>query len=166
MATRRRYLTFSLRTLFILLTLFAVWTAIVVRRATEQREAVKAIEAVGGQVFYDWQVRPSPIAAAGPLILNPNAKPPVPEWLRRVVGDHFFQKTSMVYLLNLRIETGGDHADRSRRYYDAVMNSIPSLQRLRGLKLVGVWHGFPEDLKLKLTASLPNCTVFLIFPAP
>ena len=55
MKSHRRYLTFSLRTVFILLTGSAVWLGVVVNRAREQREAVKAIEALGGLVFYDWE---------------------------------------------------------------------------------------------------------------
>jgi hypothetical protein len=48
MKPRRRYLTFSLRTLFVLTTAFAIWLGVVVNRAREQREAIKAIEALGG----------------------------------------------------------------------------------------------------------------------
>ena len=163
---RRRWLQFSLRGFLVVLTIGCIWLGILAERARQQREAVKAIEALGGQVFYDWQVQASPIAAAGSLILNPNATPPVPGWLRRMVGEHFFQKASMVYLLNLRIEKGGAHAERSRRYCEAVVNSIPSLQRLRGLRVVGVWRGFQKDLELKLKSALPNCDVHLVYPVP
>jgi len=52
MATRRRYLTVSHRSLFILFGLFAFWTATVVRRASVQREAVDAIIKSGGFVAY------------------------------------------------------------------------------------------------------------------
>ena len=81
----RRYLTFSLRTLFILLTLFAVWTATIVNRAREQREAVKAIEALGGEVLY------------GPFaILN---------WQR--TGNDYFQNVEIV-----KCPVGPSHADQ------------------------------------------------------
>jgi hypothetical protein len=56
MATRRRWLQFSLRGLIALLTVFAIWLGVVVNRAREQREAVKAIESLGGVVLYDWQI--------------------------------------------------------------------------------------------------------------
>src|SRR3569623_2086670 len=80
----RRYLTFSLRTLFILLTMFADWTATIVNRAREQREAVKAIEALGGEVLY------------GPFaILN---------WQR--TGNDYFQNVEIV-----KCPVGTSHAD-------------------------------------------------------
>jgi len=44
MRPRRRYLTFSLRTLFILTTALALWLRVVVNRAREQQEVVKAID--------------------------------------------------------------------------------------------------------------------------
>lgn len=43
--SRRRYLTFSLRSLFVLTTALAIWLGVVINGAREQREAVKAIEA-------------------------------------------------------------------------------------------------------------------------
>ena len=77
-----RYLTFSLRTLFILLTALAVWLGVVVHRAREQRQAEEAIEAVGGAV--DW-------------------KPVGPEWLGRFVGGQYFRTAREVYLMQIEM---------------------------------------------------------------
>jgi hypothetical protein len=89
-------------------TALTVWLGVIVDRAREQREAVKAIEALGGEIYYDWQVQVSPIAAAGPLAPNPNAKPRVPAWLRRIVGDHFFASWRLARLsgrLGIEVES-------------------------------------------------------------
>jgi hypothetical protein len=53
MEPRRRYLTFSLRTAFVLFTALAVWLVVVVNRARQQQEAVDAIVKAGGLVAYD-----------------------------------------------------------------------------------------------------------------
>ncbi len=55
MITRRRWLAFSLRSLFVVLTGFAVWLGIAVNRARDQREAARAIRAIGGGVHYEWE---------------------------------------------------------------------------------------------------------------
>ena len=89
-------------------TALTVWLGVIVDRAREQREVVKAIEALGGEIYYDWQVQVSPIAAAGPLAPNPNAKPRVPAWLRRIVGDHFFASWRLARLsgrLGIEVES-------------------------------------------------------------
>ena len=56
---RRRWFQYSLRTLLVLVTVlcvFCVWLGLVSERARKQREAVAAIEAMGGVVYYDYQV--------------------------------------------------------------------------------------------------------------
>lgn len=90
MTPLRRYLTFSLRTLFILLTALAVWLGVAVNRAREQREAVEAIEAAGGEVRYDWQFR----RIGGIRVFDRSGRdgPTAPTWLRQTIGDDFFQE--------------------------------------------------------------------------
>lgn len=52
MTRPRRYLTFSLRTLFVVLTVLGIWLGVIANRAREQREAVRAIEKAGGFIAY------------------------------------------------------------------------------------------------------------------
>ena len=66
---RRRWFQYSLRTLFVLVTVLCVWLAVTVERVRKQREAVEAIEALGGQVYYEYQ------SSGG-------QEPPGPKWLR------------------------------------------------------------------------------------
>ena len=52
MATRRRWLQFSLRTAFVVFTMCAVWLGWWVERAREKRDAVQAVLAIGGRIDY------------------------------------------------------------------------------------------------------------------
>jgi hypothetical protein len=142
MKPRCRYLTFSLRTEFILLTASAVWLGLVVKRAREQREAVKAIYATGGRIHYNWQVDFTPIAGvSGPRDVA-NGEPNGPAWLRKIIGDDFFQEIQAVSMSNHCNELD----DNNRRL-------IPHLKRLRALRFI-VWFRqacmnlFPRPAKI------------------
>src|SRR6185437_6075263 len=96
----RRYLTFSLRTLFVVTTALAVWLGVIVNRAREQREAVKAIETLTGRVQYDWQPKAVEVILTAKgfegvkgwrQVNASNTAPDAPEWLRRLLGDEYFQ---------------------------------------------------------------------------
>ena len=80
---RRRWLQISLRSMLAITTLICVWLAVQVNNARRQRDAVTAIEAVGGNVVYDYQLN-----AKGSWING--AEVPGPEWLRRILGPHYF----------------------------------------------------------------------------
>ena len=130
MRLNRRYLTFSLRTLFVLLTALAVWLGVVINRAREQREAVKAIEALGGEVAYDWAWD----------VKTPKG-PTGPAWLRRLIGDDFFQTVERVSFYNAS---------------DCVA-AIPDLRRLRELESVSVEPPTSKAAENAFKAALPNC---------
>ena len=83
----RRWLQFSLRTFVVVITLFAAWLGYVSFRAREQQAAVARIKELGGIVQYDYQMPPS----AEP-------SPPGWPWLRRLVGDEYFQDVAFVKL--------------------------------------------------------------------
>lgn len=156
---KRRYLTFSLRTLFILLTLFAVWTATIVNRAREQREAVKAIRELGGKVSYDWQLRYLP----GTTNLRIEPEPPGPAWLRRVVGGDFFQEVRVV---NFFWRLGGWYQPNpiGEPSDSDVLRAIPYLQRLKGLKDVVISKHRHKHAEIQLKAALPDCKVISYVP--
>ena len=137
-----RYLTFSLRTLFLALTALAVWLGVVVNRAREQREAVKAIEALGGYVIYDWQLQPSP---DGGSAMKPDAKPTAPAWIRRVIGDDFFQEAKWAGLQN------SSHGPKDSH----VLQALPHFQRLHGLEQV--WLPWGPVTFEEAAAALPKC---------
>ncbi len=123
---------FSLRALLVALTLVGVWLGIAVAPAQRQRRAVKAIEAVGGSVEYDWQ------RTEGGSDPFPNG----PTWLRRLIGDDYFQSVECVYLLGSADET---------------VKTIPHLKRLKGLKtLVFGMHSDRSALR-EVEQALPQC---------
>ena len=159
----RRWLQFSLRTLLVVMTAFTIPLGIIVNRAYEQREAVAAIEALGGAVIYDWQ--PSLRAQSrGTWSIHYEAthwtnfftpkkgQPGGPAWLRRLIGDDFFQDVATV---NLSIPSSVSE--------DEVLQLIPRLQRLRNLKFVAIAPFRSERLQNELKAALPACEVL---PAP
>lgn len=91
---KRRRFQFSLRSLMIFTLICAVGSAWVARRIEQkrrEREAADAIVELGGQVAYDYQVNPT-----GGFVAS--AKPPGPDWLRTLFGEHFFSELKVVNL--------------------------------------------------------------------
>lgn len=145
MTAPRPYLTFSLRTFFVLLTIGCVWLAILAERAREQRETVKAIEALGGYVIYDWELRHLSAVANKGSGQSAEPKPAGPAWLRQLLGDDYFQVVKMA---------GFNHAKDAD-----ISKAIPQLQRFHGLEVVDI--PFSETSANKLRAALPKCDVRL-----
>jgi hypothetical protein len=81
---RRRWLQVRLRTVLVAMTLLGIWLGVEVDRAHKQREVVATILELGGQVYYKHQREPNGS-------LNGEAPPPGPVWLRRWLGDEYFQ---------------------------------------------------------------------------
>lgn len=152
----RRYLSFSLRTLFVLTTAFAVWLGVVVNRAREQREAVKAIEALGGRVTYDWQPRlgETPSRIAGLYVLPPtNEKRFGPVWLRRLIGDDFFQDVEIVQFRHDPFARGSAVSEQ------AIVEAIPQLKRLRKLRAITIPGKASNKAREEVKRALPACEV-------
>jgi hypothetical protein len=87
----RRVFRFSLRTLFIVTTVIAVWLGLQCKRAREQQLAVDRIAELGGFVGYDFEY-----GRDGARIKD--ATPAGWPWLRKIVGDHYFQRVVRVHL--------------------------------------------------------------------
>ena len=86
---RRRFaVRVTLGGLMLLIVALAVWMGWATNKVRKQSRAVDAIIARGGQVIYAHQRAPM---AANPNAINANAKPPGPEWLRKRIGDDYFQ---------------------------------------------------------------------------
>jgi len=149
-----RWLQFSLRGFFVALTALGVWLGVAVQQAREQRKAVNAIEALGGAVVYDWEFHSS--GRNGNRMwcsVCSGAGPNGPAWLRRIIGDEFFQEVEAVQFLNHY-----DLATNSLNYPgdSDLQKAIPHLTRLRGLKAV-VYES--ENASDKLKNAIPDCEV-------
>ena len=77
---------YSIRSLLVLVVAVVLpfsWLAVEMKAAREQHDSVEALAKVRGKIFYEWQ-----FVADGNLL--PNAQPPGPEWLRKLLGGDFF----------------------------------------------------------------------------
>src|SRR5262245_17156491 len=83
--SRRRFLTFSVRTLVLVTAAIAVWLGMLVRNAEKQRRAVARLQELGASVRYDYQDA------------NIKASPPGPNWLRNLIGDDYFCTVTFVF---------------------------------------------------------------------
>ena len=117
------------------------------RRASIQRRAVAAIEGAGGTVLYDYQI-------VGGVILFSQPHP-APAWLRRAIGDEFFQEPEMVILSGLNSPGGPrpvgetldavtrlDHLSRLQTQFvpidDAAFARLAAMPRLARVSLLDV----------------------------
>lgn len=152
MALRCRRLTFSLRTLVVLLTALAVWLGVIVNRAREQQEAVNAIEALGGRVGYDWEMIDVPYRGdfAPPIMTNnrfiTTTEPRGPSWLRRLIGDDYFQR--VVFVAFGRFTPDSD-----------VQKAVPALKRLPRLAFVHLPFRASVETKERIEIAIPKCDI-------
>ncbi|HUY89570.1 MAG TPA: hypothetical protein VMV10_12620 [Pirellulales bacterium] len=148
-APARRRSQFSLKGFFVLLTVIAIWLGVTVNQAREQRAAVRAIEALGGTVVYDWRLRYEYSEKYGfAFSIDRDDDPPGPAWLRRLVGDDFFQNVEVVFF-----EAPETNA----------LKAIPHLQQLRTLRILGPLYDpyhrseLSAAARAEFKASLPVC---------
>lgn len=81
----RRRFRFTLRALLALIALVALLLGVQVQQAQRQRRAVARLEQLGASIRYDYQ--------DGDL----QADPPGPEWLRSILGIHYFATADFVF---------------------------------------------------------------------
>lgn len=151
MATTRRYARYSLRTLFVFVALAGCGSASI-KRAFDQREAVTAIEATGGIVVFDWQTHDD--RAAQICSVCTKAGPHGPGWLRKLLGDDFFQEVRLIGFDPKRAD---------------VKKLIPHLRRMRGLRCVQLRGSSAswaqrrppayDEAREQLAAALPGCFI-------
>lgn len=129
---RRRWTQFNTRTLFLLITAAAVFCGWQANRARRQREVLAAIKAAGGGAAYAHQD-----TLPGGYSSDP---PPVPAWLRRVIGDEYFQEVVFVNLMEAKIS-------------DELLQQVARLSTIRELML---GNAQLKDAHLRYIAQLPN----------
>ena len=125
---------FSILSLLLLMVVVAIpcsWLATEIKWAQEQREVVAEIARVGRGVEYDWQTDSQGV-------YRPNAKPPAPAWLRRLLGDDLFATVTEAYT---DIEGGYTPIIIGplprEKVTDALVERLEGLRQLRRLDLYG-----------------------------
>jgi hypothetical protein len=117
-APRRRWLRFSLQSLFVVVTVFSGWMAYVANRAAEQRLAVAAIQRVHGHFDFDYVEQ----------IISKQL--PVPNSLLRVLDEHYFASVTRVLVVGNR--------SVSPDAYRELLPHLSKMDELRELRLVQI----------------------------
>jgi hypothetical protein len=145
--TIRRRLRISLRATMLAIVVLGLWLGWQVNRARRQREAVAAIQRYGGWVHYDYEFVNG--------TLTPGRSPRAPGWLRRLLGDEFFQEVRQVSLV-YDDSTGKRFDNRNVRACDEILalaSRLPGLEILllketqatdKGLRHIGKMTGLEE----------------------
>jgi len=169
---KRRWLQFSLRTLFVVVTVFCVWMGIIAKQARDQKQAVEMIRDMGGMVLYQYQV--DQFQSSRVILVTdkttdlPFPRPPGPEWLRRIVGDEYFFTVASIYLdgphfTDASLLVAGQLTDAkflrldNTQITDAGLVNVKGLTNLQMLSL-GTTQVTEEGVK-QLQQSLPNCRI-------
>lgn len=119
---RRRALRFSLRTLLVTFTLCSLGAALFFNNIQVERRAAEIIREAGGEIVYDWQIRPSDADPSAQLA------PPGPNWLRQHLGPHWFDNIAEVHLMGSTRQSGD-------RPLSAVLSHLAKLKALKSLEL-------------------------------
>jgi len=167
---KRHWFQYSLRTLLLLMLLASIgmsWLAVKMQQARRQREAVEAIQKLGGQVWYDYEVQQS----GNPL---PGAGPPGPAWLRNLLGEDILAR--VVYVSFFRSSSVTDAGlerlkgltQLQELYLGVTQVSDAGLEHLKGLTQLQQLYFFDtkvtdEGVK-KLQQALPKCMVRQTLP--
>lgn len=142
---KRRRLRVTLRVAMLLVLVAGVWMASVVNSARRQREAVADIKSRGGVIHYDWEY------VGGKL--TKGARPRGPAWIRRYLGDEFFQDVVSVTLQKTR------RASRANR--DASqLSRLKCFPRMRSLLIrSAIPVGDAELRQIAAFASLESLSI-------
>jgi hypothetical protein len=89
----RRWLRFRLRTFLLVHTALCIWLGVKANQARRQKEAVEALLELGATVRYAHQRDDT-----NPTEFDSSKDLGVPDWLRRLAGDDFFQTVALIQL--------------------------------------------------------------------
>jgi hypothetical protein len=148
---RRRRFTLSLRVFMVLILVGAGFVGWRARRASLQRRTVATIRQAGGRVRYDYQ----PVRVPnGQDRFLPNAQPWAPAWIRRLIGDEYFQEVLRVTwfrFFNLNGRNQGTPISP-----DELLGVVAGLDRIEFLSL----HEFPiTDLGMERIGQMPGLEI-------
>jgi hypothetical protein len=110
----RRWLRFSLKTIFVLVTLYCIWLAVIALRAHKQHRAVKRIQELHGAIAFAFE-----LDADGNWKQNP--QPFVTAWIRNALGEDYFRRVAII-----NFDEGSDPTDDDLR----VLENLADVQQL------------------------------------
>jgi hypothetical protein len=162
----RRRRTISLRALMFLILVATLWMSWRVNRAHTQAHAVTRIKEAGGRILYDYQFD-------GTIPYKLDASPSAPAWLRRMIGDEYFQEVTAV---SLGDQTTDDQLVWLAEFdqlikvdFSEVDNDAESgfgcLEGLKNLRMIGISGGGITDAGLAHLASLRHLETLYLFDA-
>jgi hypothetical protein len=123
----RRLVRFRLATLFFVMTMLAVMLGMWAVPSRRQAEAVTALRALRVQVFYTYH--------SSDTGWRPDAEPPCPTWIRKLLGDDFLYR---VVEVNVRsISSGWGSVVRHGHLEDIQYAYVANLPHLRYLNVEG-----------------------------
>jgi hypothetical protein len=102
--------------------LLGIWLGIITNRANRQRRAIETIRKAGGEVWYDYQfddwgeTKCVTVSMLNVSHIRPDAPPPSPGWLRRLIGIDYFATVAVV------------NADRDIENAAVAMEDLPQLK--------------------------------------
>jgi Leucine-rich repeat (LRR) protein len=123
-----RWMRLSLRATMLAILVIGVWLGFTVNRARQQRAAAEAVAKHGGWTHYDHEY------VNGKYV--PQRQPWGPVWLRRSLGDEYFQKISLVSFVYDN-STGKRYDNKSAEKCDDVLELLASQHSLRTLLMKG-----------------------------
>jgi hypothetical protein len=138
--------------LMLLVLVLACWLGWITNKARQQRVAVTAITQSHGSVRYDWEFVNGKLTTGRELA--------APRWLRRALGDEFFQEVVEVALHDEDIHKG--RFPTPRPMTQAVLAHLRWLPRLKRLHLEG---DQATDEGLRNIAGLTNLEILFILDA-
>lgn len=166
---KRRWFAFRLRTLLIVVVVLGLALtplAMKLKKARAQKVAVEWVLENDGSVFYDWQLD------------DGSGIRPGPEWLRRLIGDEFFQTVrgvdfqlplAMIVAMEYADYEGIDPLDLSRlAEFDELqilvimgkrVEDLSPLNELLDLKYLKIRAHVTDKEVARLQKALPNCEI-------
>src|SRR6185503_2145177 len=94
----KRFFRFGIGTLLIVVTAFGVWLGYIVHQATVLRVATAILMKAGGTVHFRHEAHRWPLPHtefSSSLTFDVNREPSGPRWLRRWLGEEYFQEIVM-----------------------------------------------------------------------
>ena len=142
MNRKRRWYRFSVRGLLVLVLVVGLWLGWPARRARLQREAVAAVLKHHGWVWYDYEFIPRPVDAVRPLnvtttvwgtLLPEGRQPWAPQWLRRALGDEYFQEVVSISIQQNFDDQAAGLRELSAKEIDEILAEVSSQGGVRTL---------------------------------